>query len=77
MRHTQISLNTQSWSQQGDSAKLTAQSLVDHPILKRPYPTARNRLIMPHLVNKVKLDNALDKYISEVVELNSHGHRYR
>jgi hypothetical protein len=32
---------------------------------------------MPHLVHKVKLDNALDQYISEVVDLNSHGHRYR
>ena len=29
---------------------------------------------MPHLVNKVKVDHALDKYISEVVELGSNTH---
>ena len=53
---------------------MTSQSLAEHPILKKPYPTARNKLIMPHLVNKVKVDHALDKYISEVVELGSNTH---
>jgi hypothetical protein len=67
MRQTQISMNN--WSSvQADTMNNSVISYADNPRFMNQKPASRNRIVMPHLINKVRIDDSMNNFLSEVTE---------